>query len=110
MALSVDNFINQYPEFKDTDRDLISAKLDIALGYFEPDRVTPDADRLHGLKTASLLASAPQGYDNRLADPNQLSPYEVQFRELANKHSAGPHVENRVARYQAMFGIRPILR
>ena len=81
MALTVKQFKNEYPQFRQTDEALVSAKLAAAgrrIGALWADR----ADDGQGLLAAHLLSIAPGGENARLQKDMGKTIYQDEYEQM----------------------------
>lgn len=94
MAIDSTAFLVRFPEFAESDTDLIDAKLAEALGALSSTILGDRFDEAQGYLTAHLLALSPYGMQARLqaAVPTGETTYWQRYAQIAMEAGAGPFV------------------
>jgi hypothetical protein len=89
MAVSVLKFQKAFPEFKDTDPDLVQEKLDAASLRTNEDVFSGNAVQAVMLLAAHLLSISPSGEMSRLRKENRVTMYWIELRQLKREMTMG---------------------
>lgn len=92
MAVTTGSFLRDYPEFRDTDVDVVAAALRDAALFNSASVLGDRYDAALGLYAAHLLSSAPFGTQARLAEKEGTTTYLERWKTLAKQVAGGPHV------------------
>lgn len=89
MAVTVSSFKARFPEFNNTDSDLVQSALDEAL--LQVNATVFDSKRDLGIQylAAHILAVSPFGEPARLSDDSQSTIYYRRFQKLVNQVTVG---------------------
>lgn len=87
--VTVGEFKESYPEFKDTDFILVQSKIREATARVSEKIFGNSYKYAVMLKTADLLSVSPSGEQAKLRLENRGNMYSVEFAELAHEKSVG---------------------
>lgn len=89
MAVTVQRFLKSYPDFKDTDYQLVEQKLNQAIARVDSDNFGDLENEGVMLLTAHLLSISPSGEKTRLVKDSNETIYEKEYRRLAKEVTFG---------------------
>jgi hypothetical protein len=92
MAVSVRRFKAEFPEFKDTSEDVISANLSRASRQVNQNVWGAQADDGISLLTAHMLAMSPRGEQAKLKFKNRGTHYKEMYDDLVMQVTSGGRV------------------
>lgn len=90
MALSLETFLERFPEFDKTTEALVEAKLAEALLQIHAPTWGDKADLGQGYLAAAMLAQSQRGLNSRLQSDQNRSTYQDQFDRLRSSVAYGP--------------------
>jgi hypothetical protein len=89
LAVTVQRFLKEYPEFKSTDYQLVEQKLNHAILRVDSGTFGDLEEEAVMLKTAHLLSISPSGEKTRLVKDSNKTIYEKEYRLLAKEATFG---------------------
>lgn len=89
MLLTVGEFKEYYPEFRDTDFNLVKSKIEAASVRVSETVFGTSYKHALMLKTADLLSIAPSGEQAKLRLENRGNVYSVEFSKLLREKTVG---------------------
>lgn len=89
MAVTVQRFLKAYPDFKNTDYQLVEQKLNQAILRVDSDAFGDLEDEGVMLLTAHLLSISPNGEKARLIKDSNETIYHEEYRRLAREVTFG---------------------
>lgn len=80
--MTLQSFVQNFPEFNKTDRTLVQKKLDTAFNLIDPGAWGSKADTGQMYLAAHLLTATPEGEQARLKKENRVTTYWIEYERL----------------------------